>query len=199
MYSQSLAHLSKYHIILASQSPRRQELLSGLNIPFDVQNINVEENYPPQLVGVDIPMYLAEKKAKAFAKKMAENTLLITADTIVWHEGTVFNKPKDRADATRMLNALSGKTHEVITGVCISTLTKRKTFHVISEVHFAHLTTDEIEYYLDHYKPYDKAGAYGVQEWIGFIGVEHIEGSYFNVMGLPIQRLYTELKRWGKG
>lgn len=198
MYSQSLAHLSKYHIILASQSPRRQELLSGLNIPFDVQNINVEENYPPQLVGVDIPMYLAEKKAKAFAKKMAENTLLITADTIVWHEGTVFNKPKDRADATRMLNALSGKTHEVITGVCISTLTKQKTFHVISEVRFARLTKDEIEYYLDNYKPYDKAGAYGVQEWIGFIGVEHIEGSYFNVMGLPIQRLYTELKRWGK-
>ena len=198
MYSQSLAHLSKYHIILASQSPRRQELLSGLNIPFDVQNINVEENYPPQLVGVDIPMYLAEKKAKAFAKKMAENTLLITADTIVWHEGTVFNKPKDRADATRMLNALSGKTHEVITGVCISTLTKQKTFHVISEVRFARLTKDEIDYYLDNYKPYDKAGAYGVQEWIGFIGVEHIEGSYFNVMGLPIQRLYTELKRWDK-
>ena len=198
MYSQSLAHLSKYHIILASQSPRRQELLSGLNIPFDVQNINVEENYPPQLVGVDIPMYLAEKKAKAFAKKMAENTLLITADTIVWHEGTVFNKPKDRADATRMLNALSGKTHEVITGVCISTLTKQKTFHVISEVRFARLTKDEIEYYLDNYKPYDKAGAYGVQEWIGFIGVEHIDGSYFNVMGLPIQRLYTELKRWEK-
>jgi len=198
LYSQSLAHLSKYHIILASQSPRRQELLSGLNIPFDVQNINVEENYPPQLVGVDIPMYLAEKKAKAFAKKMAENTLLITADTIVWHEGTVFNKPKDRADATRMLNALSGKTHEVITGVCISTLTKQKTFHVISEVRFARLTKDEIEYYLDNYKPYDKAGAYGVQEWIGFIGVEHIDGSYFNVMGLPIQRLYTELKRWEK-
>ena len=198
MYSQSLAHLSKYHIILASQSPRRQELLSGLNIPFEVQNINVEENYPAQMVGVDIPMYLAEKKAKAYAKKMAENTLLITADTIVWHEGTVFNKPKDKADAARMLKALSGKTHEVITGVCISTLTKRKTFHVISEVRFARLTADEISYYLDNYKPYDKAGAYGVQEWIGFIGVEHIEGSYFNVMGLPIQRLYTELKRWGK-
>ena len=198
MYSQSLAHLSKYHIILASQSPRRQELLSGLNIPFDVQNINVEENYPAQLVGVDIPMYLAEKKAKAFAKKMAENTLLITADTIVWHEGAVFNKPKDKADAARMLKALSGKTHEVITGVCISTLTKQKTFHVISEVRFARLTKDEIDYYLDNYKPYDKAGAYGVQEWIGFIGVEHIEGSYFNVMGLPIQRLYTELKRWDK-
>ena len=198
MYSQSLAHLSKYHIILASQSPRRQELLSGLNIPFEVQNINVEENYPAQMVGVDIPMYLAEKKANAYAKKMAENTLLITADTIVWHEGTVFNKPKDKADAARMLKALSGKTHEVITGVCISTLTKRKTFHVISEVRFARLTADEISYYLDNYKPYDKAGAYGVQEWIGFIGVEHIEGSYFNVMGLPIQRLYTELKRWEK-
>jgi len=196
--AQPLSHLDKYRIVLGSQSPRRQELLSGLNIPFEVQNINVEETYPSQLVGVDIPMYLAEKKAKAFSKKMTADTLLITADTIVWHEGSVFNKPKDKADAARMLNALSGKTHEVITGVCISTQSKRKTFHVISEVHFAKLTASEIDYYLENYKPYDKAGAYGVQEWIGFVGVEHIEGSYFNVMGLPIQRLYGELKRWDK-
>ena len=198
MATQPLAHLEKYHIILGSQSPRRQELLSGLNIPFEVQNINADETYPKQLVGVDIPMFLAEKKAKAFSKKMTDTTLLITADTIVWHEGSVYNKPKDKADAARMLNALSGKTHEVITGVCISTLSKHKTFHVISEVRFSKLSAAEIDYYLDSYKPYDKAGAYGVQEWIGFVGVEHIDGSYFNVMGLPIQRLYTELKRWEK-
>lgn len=196
MTNQPLAHLDKYHIILGSQSPRRKELLSGLNIPFVVQTIDVEENYPADLVGVDIPMYLAEKKAKAFTETMTKDTLLITADTIVWHEGTVFGKPDDKVDAARMLHALSGKTHEVITGVCISTLSKSKTFHVISEVHFAKLSPEEIDYYLENYKPYDKAGAYGVQEWIGFVGVEHIEGSYFNVMGLPIQRLYTELKRW---
>jgi septum formation protein len=193
-----LDHLIDYNIILASQSPRRQELLKGLNIPFEVQVIDVEETYPNQLVGVDIPMYLAEKKADAFAGKMKENTMLITADTIVWLEGKVYGKPIDKADATKMLKALSGKTHQVITGVCISTLKKRKTFHVISEVRFARLTSDEIEYYLQNYQPYDKAGSYGVQEWIGYVGVEHIEGSYFNVMGLPIQRLYSELKRWKK-
>ena len=193
-----LSNLNNYNIILASQSPRRQELLGGLNIPFEVQEIVVEESYPSQLVGVDIPMYLAEKKADAFVERMKNNTLLITADTIVWHEGCVFGKPTDLADATRMLKSLSGKTHQVITGVCISTLFNRKTFHVISEVRFSRLTPEEIEYYLQNFQPYDKAGAYGVQEWIGYIGVEYIEGSYFNVMGLPIQRLYSELKRWKK-
>jgi septum formation protein len=193
-----LSHLDNYNIILASQSPRRLELLGGLNIPFEVQEVDVEESYPSQLVGVDIPMYLAEKKADAFIPQMKDNTLLITADTIVWHEGCVFGKPIDKEDATRMLKSLSGKTHQVITGVCISTLLKRKTFHVISEVRFSRLTPDEIEYYLHNFQPYDKAGAYGVQEWIGYIGVEYIEGSYFNVMGLPVQRLYTELKRWKK-
>ena len=193
-----LSNLTNFQIILGSQSPRRQELLNGLNIHFEVKVIDVEETYPSQLVGVDIPMYLAEKKADAFLDSMNENTLLITADTIVWHEGRVFGKPTAKADATRMLKALSGKTHQVITGVCISTLYKRKTFHVISEVRFARLTPEEIEYYLQNFEPYDKAGSYGVQEWIGYIGVEYIEGSYFNVMGLPIQRLYTELKRWKK-
>ena len=195
---QMLSNLNNYNIILASQSPRRNELLQGLNIPFNVEVIDVEESYPSQLVGVDIPMYLAEKKADAYIEKMQENTLLITADTIVWHEGSVFGKPTDKEDATRMLKSLSGKTHQVITGVCISTLFKRKTFHVISEVRFTRLNPDEIEYYIQNFKPYDKAGAYGVQEWIVYIGVEYIEGSYFNVMGLPVQRLYTELKRWKK-
>ena len=193
-----LSHLNNYTIVLASQSPRRQELLRGLNIPFEVQQIDVEETYPSQMVGVDIPMYLAEKKADAYSDRMDENTLLITADTIVWHEGGVFGKPVDKEDATRMLKALSGKTHQVITGVCISTLSKRRTFHVISEVRFARLAPEEIEYYLQNFQPYDKAGAYGVQEWIGYIGVEYIEGSYFNVMGLPVQRLFSELKRWKK-
>jgi len=193
-----LANLANFQIILGSQSPRRKELLQGLNIPFEVKSINVEETYPSQLVGVDIPMYLAEKKANAFTESMNSNTLLITADTIVWHEGRVFGKPRDKADATRMLKALSGKTHQVITGVCLSTLDKRKTFHVISEVRFTRLSIDEIEYYLQNFSPYDKAGSYGVQEWIGYIGVEYIEGSYFNVMGLPVQRLYSELKRWKK-
>jgi len=191
-----LSHLDNYHIILASQSPRRQELLQGLNIPFDVTDVDVEETYPPEMVGVDIPMFLAEKKAKALAGSMEKNTLLITADTIVWHEGRALGKPVDKAEAAGMLQALSGKTHQVITGVCISTLRKRKTFHVISEVRFAKLNPKEIDYYVENYNPYDKAGAYGIQEWIGFIGVEFIEGSYFNVMGLPVQRLYTELKNW---
>lgn len=191
-----LHNVEKYKIILASQSPRRQELLKGLNLDFEVKVLDVEETYPPEIVGVDIPMYLAEKKAKAYDNMMTANTMIITADTIVWHEGQVLGKPVDKADAERMLRVLSGKTHQVITGVCISTLKRRKVFHVITEVRFAKLTESEIEFYLDNYKPFDKAGAYGVQEWIGFVGVEHINGSYFNVMGLPVQRLYTELKRW---
>ena len=191
-----LQNLDNYQIILASQSPRRQELLKGLNIQFEVMLIDVDEDYPSQLVGVDIPMFLAEKKAKAYQSVMNENSMIITADTIVWHEGQVLGKPIDKADAKRMLQILSGKTHQVITGVCISTLKRRKIFHVITDVRFSKLTESEIDYYVDNFKPFDKAGAYGVQEWIGFVGVEHINGSYFNVMGLPIQRLYNELKRW---
>ena len=191
-----LQNIDKYKIILASQSPRRIELLNGLNIKFEVQVLDVNEDFPAQMVGVDIPMYLAEKKANAYRHIMDEHTMIITADTIVWHEGKVLGKPVDETDARRMLRALSGKTHQVITGVCISTLQRRKVFHVISDVRFARLTEAEIEYYLHNFKPYDKAGSYGVQEWIGFVGVEHINGSYFNVMGLPVQRLYNELKRW---
>ncbi|MCE5331693.1 MAG: Maf-like protein [Bacteroidales bacterium] len=191
-----LQNLDNYKIILASQSPRRQELLHGLHLQFEVEIIDVDEDFPSQLVGVDIPMYIAEKKANAYKNQMEENTLLITADTIVWHEGKVLGKPVDEIDAKRMLQMLSGKTHQVITGVCISTLKRRKTFHVISEVRFAKLTESEIDYYLKNFNPYDKAGSYGVQEWIGYVGVEHINGSYFNVMGLPVQRLYSELKRW---
>lgn len=191
-----LKNISHYNIILGSQSPRRKELMAGLNLKFEVIEIDVVENYPNQYSGVDIPMYLAEKKANAYKAQMDEQTMLITADTIVWHQGKVLGKPIDREDAFRMLQTLSGKTHQVITGVCIYTLQRKKIFHTISEVRFANITETEINYYLDNYKPYDKAGAYGVQEWIGFVGVEHINGSYFNVMGLPVQRLYNELKRW---
>ena len=191
-----LQNIEKYKIILASQSPRRIELLGGLNIKFEVMVLDVNEDFPAQMVGVDIPMFLAEKKANAYRHIMDEHTMIITADTIVWHEGKVLGKPVDETDARRMLRALSGKTHQVITGVCISTLQRRKVFHVISDVRFARLAEAEIEYYLQNFKPYDKAGSYGVQEWIGFVGVEHINGSYFNVMGLPVQRLYNELKRW---
>ena len=191
-----LKNIAHYDVILASQSPRRRELLKGLDIDFRIEVIDVDESYPKGMMGVEIPMYLAEKKAKAYRSIMQSNTLLITADTIVWHEGSVMNKPANETEARKMLTKLSGKTHQVITGVCISSLHKRKIFHVISEVRFARLTETEIEYYLENYKPYDKAGSYGVQEWIGFVGVEHINGSYFNVMGLPVQRLYNELKRW---
>jgi len=189
-----LKNIEKYKIVLASQSPRRQELLRGLQVDFSVKVMDVDETYPSDIVGVDIPMFLAEKKADAYV--IDDETLLITADTIVWHEGQVLGKPRDKADAKRMLKQLSGKTHEVITGVCICTTKKRKVFHVISEVRFASLAESEIDYYLENFKPYDKAGSYGVQEWIGYVGVEHIDGSYYNVMGLPIQRVYNELKRW---
>ncbi|MBN2767029.1 MAG: septum formation protein Maf [Paludibacteraceae bacterium] len=193
-----LKNIAHFDIILASQSPRRRELLKGLDIDFRIEIIDVDESFPNGMMGVEIPMYLAEKKANAYRSIMQENSMLITADTIVWHEGRVLNKPVDEADARKMLSKLSGKTHQVITGVCISTLRKRRVFHVISEVRFARLTETEIDYYLENYKPYDKAGSYGVQEWIGFVGVEHINGSYFNVMGLPVQRLYNELKRWAE-
>ncbi len=191
-----LDNLHKYDIILGSASPRRQELLSGLNIPFRVISLDTDESFPETMTGVGIPMFLAEKKAAAYKDLMDENSLLITADTIVLLEGRVLGKPVDREDAQKMLQKLSGKTHQVITGVCISTLTRKRTFHTASEVRFAHINNAEIEYYLDNFKPYDKAGSYGVQEWIGFVAVEQITGSYYNVMGLPVQRLYNELKRW---
>lgn len=191
-----LENLKKYKIVLGSASPRRQELLRGINLNFEVIPMDVEESYPPYLTGVEIPMYLAEKKADAYKSMLDDELMVITADTIVFLDGKVLGKPDDKADAFKMLQRLSGKTHQVITGVCISTNLRRRTFHTISEVKFARLNDSEIEYYLEYYAPYDKAGSYGVQEWIGFIAVENINGSYFNVMGLPIQRLYNELKRW---
>lgn len=192
-----LENLTKYDIILASKSPRRHELLKGIDIPFTVKTINgLEEIYPDTLIGEEIPIYLAELKAAAFKDILEDNTLLITADTIVWLEEKELGKPQDLAQAKSMLQRLSGNEHEVITGVCILTKHKKKTFTSTSKVRFSTLSEDEIDYYLENYSPLDKAGSYGVQEWIGYMAVEHIEGSYFNVMGLPIQRLYQELKKF---
>ena len=190
-----LDNLKKYHIILASNSPRRRELLSGLGVDYEVRTLpGVDESYPDTLSGEDIPVYISREKAAAYLPSIAPDELIITADTIVWLDGRGLGKPADEADACRMLRELSGRTHQVITGVTLSTAAFQKSFAVTSEVEFAPLTEEEITYYVDHYRPLDKAGAYGVQEWIGFIGVRRLSGSYFNVMGLPIQRLYQELK-----
>lgn len=184
-----------YHIILASNSPRRRELLSGLGLDYEVRTLpGIDESYPDTLQGEEIPVYISSKKASAYLDALKENELLITADTIVWLDGRVLGKPSDEEDARQMLRDLSGKTHQVITGVTLATTSFQKSFASVSQVTFATLTEEEINYYVTHYHPMDKAGSYGVQEWIGFIGVERIEGSYFNVMGLPVQRLYRELK-----
>jgi len=169
-------------------------LLKGLDIDFEVKEIDVEENYPADLQIDKVPEYLAKQKADAYTNFLQDNTLLITADTIVAHNGTVFGKPKDENDAKDMLKTLANSTHEVITGVCITTKKRQEIFSVITKVTFAPLTDSEIDYYVEKYKPFDKAGSYGIQEWIGFVCVEKIDGSYYNVMGLPIQRIYKMLK-----
>ena len=192
-----LENISKYKIILASNSPRRKELLGGLGLSFEVRTMKgIDESYPADLKGEDIPIYISGKKAEAYRDVMAEDEMIITADTIVYDNSQVLGKPKDREDAISMLRQLSGHAHDVITGVSIVTKEKTIQFASTSKVYFASLTDEEIEYYVDSYKPFDKAGSYGIQEWIGFVGVTRIEGSYFNVMGLPIQRLYTELKQF---
>ena len=191
-----LDNLKKYHIILASNSPRRRELLSGLGIDYEVKTLpGIDESYPSTLSGEEIPLYISREKAAAYRALIGPDDLVITADTIVWLDGKVLGKPRDEADACRMLRALSGRVHEVMTGVTLTTRLFQKSFAVTSRVEFASLTEEEITYYVEHYHPLDKAGAYGVQEWIGFIGVRSLEGSYFNVMGLPVQRLYQELKQ----
>lgn len=191
-----LNNLKKFKIILASNSPRRKELMSGLGIDYIIRTLpDVDETYPDTLVGAEIPEFIAREKADAYRQIMEPGELLITADTIVWLDGIVLGKPKDRQEAIEMLQQLSGKLHQVFTGVCLTTTEWQKSFTATSDVLFAELTDDEIEYYVDRYKPMDKAGAYGVQEWIGYVGVNSISGSFYNIMGLPIQRLYTELKR----
>lgn len=189
-----LDNLKKYEVILASNSPRRKELLAGLGVDYEVRTLpDVDESYPETLQGADIPLYIAKEKADAYVAMMQPGELMITADTIVWLDGKVLGKPRDREDALQMLRTMSGRTHEVFTGVCITTTDWQRSFTAQTEVRFATLSEEEIAYYVDNFQPMDKAGAYGVQEWIGFIGVENISGSYYNIMGLPVQKLYREL------
>lgn len=190
-----LENLKKYRIILASNSPRRRELLAGLGIDFEVKTLSgIDESYPCDLNSDMIAQYISQKKAEAYKSLIVDNEMVITSDTIVLLDGKVYGKPADEADACRMLGELSGRTHKVITGVCISTRERSCAFHVVTEVEFAPLSSDEIEYYVANFKPLDKAGAYGIQEWIGSVAVRRINGSFYNVMGLPVQRLYSELK-----
>ena len=187
-----LENLAAYRIILGSNSPRRRELLAGLDLSFDVHVIpGLEENYPDSLQPQEIPVFLSKQKAEAYLSTLEDQVLLITADTIVWNETEVIGKPKDREDAIRMLRSLSGHEHQVVTGVCLTTTKKQETFSVVSSVRFASLTDEEIIYYVDKYKPFDKAGAYGIQGTFS-IYVSGIEGDYFNVVGLPVSRLYHE-------
>lgn len=185
-----------YNFILASKSPRRQQLLKSLGIDFVVQTKNIDETYPKNLSPSKIPEYLADKKAKAFTNELNNNDLLITADTIVVLNGKVLEKPKDYNDAFQMLKALSGKMHEVITGVCLSSDQKSVHFSSTTNVRFKELDNNEIDFYITNFEPFDKAGAYGIQEWIGSIGISYIEGSFYNVMGLPLQELYEEIQRF---
>ena len=190
-----LDNLKKYRIILASASPRRKELMQGLDVEFEVRRLpDVDESFPLDLQGGDIPLYISKKKADAYRSLMAADELVITADTIVWLDGVALGKPVDEDDARRMLHNMSGKTHQVFTGVTITTKEAQHSFVAQSDVTFATLSNEEIEYYIAKYKPMDKAGSYGAQEWIGYIGMSNIVGSYFNVMGLPVQRLYEALK-----
>ena len=184
--------LKDYNVILASGSPRRQQFFKDLQIDFTVQLNPVDEVYPNHLKGSEITDYLANLKAEAFTN-LANNDLLITSDTIVWINNKALGKPKDKEEAFEMLQELSGKSHQVISSVSIKNNTFQKIFNDVTQVHFKELSSKEINYYIDNYKPFDKAGAYGIQEWIGFIGIKSIEGSYFNVVGLPVHKLYKEL------
>lgn len=185
--------LKEYELVLVSQSPRRRELLEGLEIDFSSTSVDIYETYPETLSGAQIPMYIAEAKASAYEPKLNNSTIAITADTVVLFEDDILKKPENAEKAKDMLRRLSGNTHKVITGVCIFNKNKKRSFHAISDVTFATLTDEEIDHYVEVYNPFDKAGSYGVQEWIGYIGIEKIVGSYYNVMGLPVHRLYKEL------
>ena len=190
-------NLKKYKIVLASNSPRRKELLGGLGLPFEVRTKQgIDESYPEGLNGEQIALHISKKKAEAYKSDMADDELIITADTIVYVDGEVLGKPKDKEDARRMFKLMSGREHQVITGVCVVAKEKTMQFASVTDVTFTQLEDEEIDYYINNYKPYDKAGAYGIQEWIGYVGITGIHGSYFNVVGLPVQRLYTALKQF---
>ena len=190
-----LSNLNKYHIILASKSPRRQELLRGMGVDFSILTKETDESFPPEMPLEEVPKYLSLQKSLAFNEdELPADYLLITSDTVVICEGEILGKPKDKADAVRMLRLLSGKTHHVVTGVTVRSAEKTESFAVRSNVTFATLDDEEIDYYIEHCKPYDKAGAYGIQEWIGYVGISGLEGSFYNVMGLPTRKLYGVLK-----
>ena len=185
--------LANYSIILASVSPSRQQFFKDLDLDFEIRLKEIEEIYPPELKAEEITNYLAELKANAFEGEINDNEILITSDTIVWHKDKALGKPKDKEDAFAILKSLSNATHEVITSVCFKTKNKTELISEITKVTFNPLTDAVIDYYLEHYKPYDKAGAYGIQEWIGFIGVAKVEGSYTNVMGMPTDKVFEYL------
>jgi len=185
-----------YEILLASRSPRRKALVEELGIPFRVvEPGHASEEYPAGLEGGEIAMYLAERKSGAYPGGIGEREILLTADTIVWLDGRELGKPENRVAAMGMIGRLSGRTHQVYTGVCLSTVSRKRSFVAVTDVTFATLEESELAYYVDRFRPYDKAGAYGIQEWIGHVAVERINGSYFNVMGLPVQHVYSELKK----
>lgn len=186
-----------YRIILASNSPRRKELLAGLGLDFEVKVLpDITEFYPPSVPVSDIAEYIAREKAMAYRDYIKDDELVLTADTIVVVGDEVLGKPIDEADAARMLRKISNRTHQVVTGVCMNTKTRHRGFSVFTDVTFKELSDKEIDYYVSNYHPMDKAGAYGIQEWIGYIGVTSLRGSYFNVMGLPVQRIWSELQKW---
>ena len=189
--------LAPYRLLLASQSPRRRELIEGSGIPFTLtEKYSCEECYPTTLASEEVPSFLSRLKSEASPYPLAANDILLTADTVVILDDEVLGKPKDRADALSILGRLAGNRHRVVTGVTLRTTQRSKTFSAVSDVWFRALSEEEIAYYVDTYRPYDKAGAYGIQEWIGYVGIERIDGSFYNVMGLPIQRLYVELEKF---
>ncbi|UPT70834.1 MAG: Maf-like protein [Flavobacterium sp. JAD_PAG50586_2] len=188
--------LKSYQLILASGSPRRQQFFRDLDLDFEIRLKDIEEVYPENLQGVEITNFLAELKANAFDGEITFNEILVTSDTIVWHNGKALGKPKDYNDAFDILASLSNTTHEVITSVCFKSATKMETIFDVTKVTFGLLTEEDIRYYLDHYKPFDKAGAYGIQEWIGLVGITKIEGSYTNVVGLPTEKVHQYLSNY---
>jgi len=193
MHNPLAEKLKNNRIILASQSPRRKSLLEGMGIPFSIKIKNTDESYPHNIIEAEIAEFLSKKKSDAFIAELKNNEIIITADTIVWYNNKVLNKPKSQTEAIQMLQTLSGNTHKVFTGVTIQSINKICTFSACTHVQFKNLSDTEINFYINEFKPLDKAGAYGIQEWIGYIGIEKIEGCYFNVMGLPTSLLYKFL------
>lgn len=188
--------LNKINIILASGSPRRQQFFKEMDLHYSIRLKEIEEIYPDHLQAEEITNFLAELKANAFENELKENDVLVTSDTIVWLNGKALGKPKDYDDAFQMLQQLANQTHEVITSVCLKSIDKVEIFHCVTKVTFGNLSDESIRYYLDNYKPFDKAGSYGIQDWIGLIGISKIEGSYTNVVGLPTEMLFQKLMNY---